>query len=186
MVDGIVLLLCIGTGFFVVNLIDPPQINFKSFVNYTAYLPFILVLFAGTGLYPGIMNSPTEDIKHYAGCTFFSFMAIIISVYLADMNNLEIISRIIKDSQNLAITAAFATALPISAVALPGFRELAKHTFSRFKWWGVPAVIYLDGESGYNIVDILLRLKYQRTAVKLYKLPLVGKLPRSTCTIISA
>ena len=76
-VDAIVLFLCIGAGFFIVNLFDTSNINFKSFINYSVYIPFILILFAANNLYPGIMNSPTEDIKHYFGCTFFSFLAII-------------------------------------------------------------------------------------------------------------
>ena len=159
-VDGLVLLFCIGIGFFIVNIFDKPNINFKSFINYTVYIPFILIIFAGVGLYPGIMNSPTEDVKHYFGCTFFSFLAIILSVYLADFNNLEIIGNIVKDSQKMAIAAAFLIAIPFATFALPGFREFAKHYFSRFNWWGVPAVVYLDGDNGYFIVNKLLRLKY--------------------------
>ncbi len=157
LVDAIVLVLCIGVGFFIVNIFDKSNINFKSFINYSVYIPFILLLFGVNGLYPGIMNSPTEDVKHYFGCTFFSFLAIILTVYLSDLNNVSFMNRIVKNSEDKAVAIAFIIAIPFATVLLPGFREVAKHFFAKFKWWGVPAVIYVDGSDGYFIVDKLLK-----------------------------
>ena len=37
--DAAVLLLCIGIGFFLVNLINHRFINFRSFVDYYIYIP---------------------------------------------------------------------------------------------------------------------------------------------------
>ena len=159
-VDALVLVLCMGVGFFIVNIFDKSNINFKSFINYSVYIPFILLLFGVNGLYPGIMNSPTEDVKHYFGCTFFSFLAIILTVYLSDLNNVSFMNQIVKNSEDKAVAIAFIIAIPFATVLLPGFRELAKHYFAKFKWWGVPAVIYLDGSDGYFIVEKLLTHKF--------------------------
>lgn len=159
-VDAFVLFFCIGAGFFIVNIFDTSHINFKSFINYSVYIPFILILFSANGLYPGIMNSPTEDIKHYFGCTFFSFIAIILTVYLANINEYTFLESIIEDSSGRAISLAFIIALPICTFALPAIREVAKHYFSKFRWWGVPVVIYTDKDSGDFIVEKLIKLKY--------------------------
>ena len=159
-VDAIVLFLCIGFGFFIVNIFDKANINFKSFINYSIYIPFILLLFGVNGLYPGIMNSPTEDIKHYFGCIFFSFLAIIITIYISDYNDVNFMQKIIKNSQDFAITLAFIISIPVATLALPAFREFAKHLFARYKWWGIPAVIYLHGKDGYFIVDKLINQKF--------------------------
>ena len=56
-VDALILILCIGFGFFVVNVFDTSDINFKSFVFYSVYIPFILLIFGCVGLYPGIIHT---------------------------------------------------------------------------------------------------------------------------------
>ena len=159
-VDILVLLFCIGFGFFIINLINPVLINFKSFVRYIGYIPFIMVLFAANGLYPGIMNSPTEDIKHYFTCTAFGFFAIVLSIYISENSDFQPINFFITDSKESGIAAAFAIALLIAIFAMPAFRELSKHIFAKFKWWGVPAIIYVGGKDNYFIVDKLIKLKY--------------------------
>ncbi|MCR5188160.1 MAG: undecaprenyl-phosphate galactose phosphotransferase WbaP [Treponema sp.] len=160
LVDALTLVLSIGIGFFLVNIFDTNDINFKSFVYYTIYIPFILILFACNGLYPGIMNSPTEEVKRFSTCTFFSSLAIILSLIISDYQGFELSQYLIKDSKDIAITIAFVITIPVATIALPAFRELAKHFFQRFKWWGVSAVIYGDGDSYQFIVDKLLRNKF--------------------------
>lgn len=160
LVDALVLFFCIGIGFFIVNCFEPSNINFKSFVNYTVFIPFTLILFGATGLYPGIMNSPTEDVKHYFGCTFFGYLAVILTIYISKFNNQPLAELILQDSEDKAVALAFIIAIPFATFFLPGMREISKHVFAHYKWWGIPAVIYLDGESGYFVVDKLLRLKY--------------------------
>ena len=158
--DALILILCIGLGFFIVNIFDSSDINFKSFVNYSIYIPFILIIFGCIGLYPGIMNSPTEEVKRFFFATLFSFIAIIMSIFMSDENEIQITKNIIKDSKSLALMAAFLIAVPFATIGLPGFREVAKHFFSRFKWWGVPAVIYTDGNNADFIIDRLSTRKF--------------------------
>ncbi len=159
-VDALVLILCIGFGFFIVNIFDSSDINFKSFINYSIYIPFILIIFGCLGLYPGIMNSPTEEVKRFFFATTLSFIAIIFTIIFSDTHEIQFAEKVIQDSKNLALVIAFCIAIPVATIALPAFREFAKHYFSRFKWWGVPAVIYTTGDSANVIIDKLTRNKY--------------------------
>lgn len=144
-VDAITLMLCIGISFFIINLIDHTFINFRSFVNYSIYLPLVLLVYNAAGLYPGIMASPAEDVKRFCICTFFSFMGIAMSIFVED------------NEEKIAVATALTLAVPIATVLLPGAREGAKHFFGRLRWWGVPAVIYSEeGESGEFVVKRLL------------------------------
>ncbi len=159
-VDGFVLFLCIGFGFFIVNLFVPSAINFKSFINYSIYIPFVLVLFGAIGLYPGIMNMPTEEVKRYCGVCFFSFIAIVISLYISNLNQAVYARYIIRDSSQIAVGAAFIVSFPFTVIFLPFTRHFAKKIFSKFKWWGVPAVIYTSKDSANEVINKLLKNKY--------------------------
>ena len=159
-VDALVLIFCIGLGFFIVNLFAAESINFKSFINYSVYIPFILLFFGCIGLYPGIMTSPTEEVKKFFFSSMFSFISIIFTIIISDENELRFNDLLIKDSHKLPLTIAFIIAIPLSTVALPAFREAAKHYFGRFKWWGVPAVIYTSKNNGNFIIDKLIKNKF--------------------------
>ena len=159
-VDAIVLILCIGFGFFIVNLFNTSDINFKSFIYYSIYIPFILLIFGCIGLYPGIMNSPTEEVKKIFFACAFSFAAIILTIFLGDEKELKLADFLIKDSGDTSLAVAFILSLPAATIGIPAFREFAKHYFSRFKWWGVPAVIYTDGDTANFIIDKLVKNKY--------------------------
>ena len=159
-VDALVLILCIGLGFFIVNLFAPDSINFKSFINYSIYIPLILLFFGCIGLYPGIMNSPTDEVRKFFFSSLFSFISIIFSLIISDENELRVADLLIQDSHKLQLAIAFIIAIPLSTIALPAFREAAKHYFGRFKWWGVPAVMFTSGSNGNFIIDKLIKNKY--------------------------
>lgn len=159
-IDAFSLFVCIGIGFFIVNIFDTSDINFKSFINYTLYIPFILVIYACIGLYPGIMSSPTEDVKNFFICNFLSFMGVIISILFSNNHdNYTFTDFFIKDSEDYAIIVAFILAIPFSVILLPAFREIAKYSFRKFHWWGVPAVIYCSNQDAYFIIDKLINKK---------------------------
>lgn len=143
-IDAIIVMCCIGFGFFVINLIDRNLINFRSFITYSIYLPAIIFVFFAINLYPGIMMSPEEEVKKFCISTFFCFIGIAISV-------------IIEADDKWAISAALALAFPVATIALPCGREIAKSLFARYKWWGVPVVIYSKGNNAKIIIDRLLR-----------------------------
>ncbi len=159
-VDIIVLILCIGLGFFIVNLFAIHDINFRSFINYTVFLPFVLLLFAFMGLYPGIMIPAAEQVKKYTISTFFGFSVIVSFVLVSSLTEADPAAFMKKNSGSIYIIMAFSLAFIMSMFLLPTFREFAKRKFSRFSWWGVPAVIYCTGNSADEVINKLNRNKY--------------------------
>ena len=159
-VDILVLILCIGLGFFVVNLFAIHDINFRSFINYTIFIPFIVLLFAFMGLYPGIMIPAAEQVKKYCISTFFGFAVITSFVIVSSLTESDPAAFIKSYSRNLPIIFAFFLAFIFSVFLLPTFRELAKRKFSKYSWWGVPAVIYCTGNSADEIIKKLNINKY--------------------------
>lgn len=144
-VDSAALFLTIGISFFIVNAVNPLAINFRSFVTYTIYFPLILIVFYASGLYPGIMISPAEEIKKIAISMIFSFTGIAFSILLENKEG------------KIAIIIALLIAIPISIFTIPTAREAARRGFGHFGWWGVPAVIYCTGDSGNTVINRLLK-----------------------------
>src|SRR5574344_368993 len=142
-VDAIILMISIGAGFFIINLINQTWINFRSFVTYSMYLPAILIVFYAASLYPGIMMSPEEEVKRFCICSFFCFMGIAVSI-------------VVETKDRWPISAALAIAVPFATILLPVGRELAKRLFARRSWWGVPVIIYSKGGNARTIADRLL------------------------------
>ncbi len=159
-VDILVLILCIGLGFFIVNLFSIRNINFKSFINYTVFIPFILLLFGFMGLYPGIMIPAAEQVKKYTISTFFGFCVIVSFVIVSGLTQSNPAAFIKKGSGNVEIIWAFILALIFSIFLLPALREFAKRIFCKRSWWGVPAVIYCTGNSADEIIKKLNNNKF--------------------------
>ena len=159
-VDILVLILCIGLGFFIVNLFAIHDINFRSFINYTVFLPFILLLFAFMGLYPGIMIPAAEQVKKFTISTFFGFSVIVSFVLVSSLTEADPAAFMKKNSGSIYIILAFSLAFIMSMFLLPTFREFAKRKFCKFSWWGVPAVIYCNGNSADEVINKLNRNKY--------------------------
>src|SRR5574344_1120081 len=143
-VDAIILMISIGAGFFIINLINQSWINFRSFVTYSMYLPAILLVFYAASLYPGIMMAPEEEVKRFCICSFFCFMGIAVSI-------------VVETKDRWAISAALVIAVPFATLLLPTGREMAKRIFAKRHWWGVPVVIYSKNKDATVIVDRLLK-----------------------------
>ena len=146
--DAAVLLLCIGIGFFFVNLANKSFIRFRPFIDYYIYIPAILAAFYAADLYPGIMNSPADDVKRLSICTFFGFCGIALSIFVEDAED------------KVAIAAALIVAVPFATILLPGMREAVRRFFGLFKFWGLPAVVYCSGKSGDLLVQRFLKNSY--------------------------
>lgn len=159
-VDILVLILCIGLGFFIVNLFAIRNINFKSFINYTVFLPFILMLFAFMGLYPGIMIPAADQVKKYTISTFFGFSVITSFLLVSSLTQSNPAAFLKKGSANVPILWAFILAFIFSVFLLPAFREFAKRIFCKRSWWGVPSVIYCTGNSADEVIIKLNKNKY--------------------------
>lgn len=159
-IDILSLVFCIALGFFVVNLFAINNINFGSFINYTVFIPFIILLFACMGLYPGIMIPPAEQIKKYTISSFFGMGSIVSFVLVSTLTDSDPAAFFRTYSENNLICLAFIIAFILSIFLLPTFRELAKRKFSKYGWWGVPAVVYCTGSSADIVIDKLNKNKY--------------------------
>ena len=143
--DALLVMLSIGTSFFIINLLNHSWINFRSFVTYWIYLPPALAVFYAAGLYPGISLPPAEEIKKFSICTFFIFIGIALSITVEEAE------------EKVPVMAAFILATPIASFGIPFGREIARHFLARRRWFGVPAVIYVKGDSGNFIVKRLIK-----------------------------
>ncbi|MBN1617303.1 MAG: undecaprenyl-phosphate galactose phosphotransferase WbaP [Spirochaetales bacterium] len=142
--DVITIMLCIGAGFFIVNAVDKHFINFKSFVTYWTYLPFFCLVYYIFKLYPGILLVPSEQLRSLFLANAFMFGGISISI-------------LVETDGREYLAAAFIVAFFFSTFSLPLSRSIArKWVFSRFTWWGIPAVIYGEGQEARDILDNLL------------------------------
>ena len=159
-IDILVLILCIGLGFFIVNLFAIHDINFRSFINYTIFIPFILLLFGCMGLYPGIMIPAAEQVKKYSISSFFGFSVITSFVVVSSLTDSNPAAIIRSYSGNVEIILAFFITFIFSIFLLPTFREFAKRKFSKNKWFGVPAVIYCTSSSADEVIKRLNKNKY--------------------------
>ncbi|MCR5290067.1 MAG: undecaprenyl-phosphate galactose phosphotransferase WbaP [Treponema sp.] len=144
LVDAFTIMFCICCGFFIVNAVDKSLITFRSFIDYAVYLPLILCVFFISNLYPGIMLSPSDEVRHLSLASALSFIGIAISIS-------------IEDSDRIAIIVALLIAVPVATICLPAARELARHSFAKCKWWGVPAAIFVNNDSGDAIIQRLLK-----------------------------
>lgn len=162
-IDAIAIFCCMGFSFLLVNLFVPQSINFRSFVYYSYYTPLILFVFYAAGLYPGIMIGPSEEVRKLSVCSFFCYFGIGLSILIQEPSSQSAVSKftyaIVKDSTSWAVIIALIIAVPVSAVGLPACREFARHIFGHFSWWGVPAVIYVSGDSGDAIITRLTKRK---------------------------
>lgn len=144
-IDAIIVMLCIGAGFFIINLFDREAINFRSFIKYSFYLPEIIFVFWAINLYPGILVAPEEEVKKFCISSFFSFLGIAFSVSLENV------------PEKWGIAAALALAFPFATVCLPVGRQIARSFYCKFKWYGVPVVLYSKDDRAKVVVDRLLR-----------------------------
>ena len=142
--DFIAIMVCIGAGFFVVNLVDRHFINFKSFVMYWVYLPFFLIVYSIFRLYPGFMLSSQEQTRNFFIANAMCFGGIAISVA-------------VETDGRSYIAIAFLVALLFASFALPISRRLVVRTvLSKMRFWRIPAVIFGgDNEKTRQLIDDL-------------------------------
>lgn len=156
--DALALFIAIALSFFLVNLFDGPvyTINFRSFIFYSIYIPVFLLVFAAIGLYPGIMVSPAEEVRSFFFSCFFCFLGIILSLFIPKFSETGFSIHYLKSySSNTQLFIAMILAIPFSTLLLPAMREITRHVFSRFRFWGVPCVIYASGSSADTIITRL-------------------------------
>jgi len=158
--DALALFLSIGLAFFLVNLFDTPEnvLKFNSFVYYSVYIPLILLVYMGMGMYPGIMVSPTDEVRKSFLTSLFCFSGIALNILTPGLSSLKYTQNyLINYSSEIRLSIALLLSIPIVTIALPAMREITRHVFARFKFWGVPCVIYCSGNSADTIIRRLLK-----------------------------
>lgn len=159
--DAVALFCCIGLAFLIMNFINPSAINFRSFVYYSVFFPLILVVFYAAGLYPGIMISPSDEVRKITIISGFCYIGICIAIIFFGKGDETlanaITESIVRDSNNWGVSCAFLMAVPISAIGLPCAREIARHLFGKFNFYGVPAVIYCTNDSAKEVINRLVK-----------------------------
>lgn len=179
--DILALLLSLCTGFFIVNLIATHDIEFRSFINYSVFIPLFLIVFGASGLYPGIMMPSTEQIRKFFFSCFFGFSGISISVFLFDSKNVGIAQKyLLSYSDDIALCCAFALAIPTATVFLPLMRELFKRIICKHKWWSIPVVVYCGSTKSTAVIDRLIAspfLGYKPAVIISEKTEIADKYP---------
>lgn len=159
--DILGLFLCIGFSFFVVNLFNNSILNFRSFIYYSVYFPPIVIVYFLADLYPGIMVSPPDEARRLAICNTCCFAAICASIILNErVSLLEYTKLLVADSSRRGVIYSFIIANPITIVGMVGIRDVGRHIYGHFSFWGVPAVIFCTGDSGKVVIKRLARRKY--------------------------
>lgn len=143
--DALVIWLCIGISFFIVNLINHSWINFRSFYTYGIYIPIMLAVFYAAGLYPGFVLPPEDEVKKFSICSFFSLTGIALSITVEEADD------------KWPLVSALILATPFAAILLPAYREFARLLLGKMAWWGVPAVVYVSGDSGRAVIERLVK-----------------------------
>lgn len=143
-VDFLMIMLSIGLSFFIINFIDRSLINFKSFVDYWIFLPFFFLVFYVANLYPGIVLSPVDEVRKFSLSSMFCFAGIALAVLLE------------PDSYDFILSGALILAIPIANIFLPFGRQVTRSIFSKFKFWGVPSVIYIKNLDNPTVIDRLI------------------------------
>ncbi|MBR5867350.1 MAG: undecaprenyl-phosphate galactose phosphotransferase WbaP, partial [Spirochaetaceae bacterium] len=110
---------------------------------YWIYLPAFIIVFYIAKLYPGIMLSPADEIRRLTISSACCFIGIALSIA-------------VETDGKIVIVIAMLLALPISIFALPLGRQISRTIFSKFKFWGVPVVIYIESMENTLVIDRLL------------------------------
>lgn len=163
--DYIALMLSIGFSFFFINLLYPEGINFRSFIWYTTYSPMMLIIYYAAGLYPGIMTSPSEEVKKLFICNSLCLLGLSVTILIEfgqfnALTNFIDPTKFIKSGERRGVICALLLSIPVSAIVHPATRELARHIFGKFSWWGVPAILYDTNGSSFEVCKRLLTRKH--------------------------
>ncbi|MBQ0166000.1 MAG: exopolysaccharide biosynthesis polyprenyl glycosylphosphotransferase [Treponema sp.] len=155
--DFIALLFSIAIGFFIVNIFVSDNIHFRTFINYSLYLPLFLLAFGAMGLYPAIMMPPTEQIRKTFFCSLFGFSGICLSIVAFNYNGFSLAKDFfITYSTNTALCCALLISVPVSTVFVTLFREFFKHFYFRKQRRVIPTIVYCyDIESAYLIERLI-------------------------------
>lgn len=144
--DCLMIMISIGFTFFVINFINDDYLWLRKFLEYGLFLPPMILVFYAAGLYPGILLPPADEIKKFSICLFFGFCGIGASIFIDDG----------AKNERWPMIIGIVSAIPVAIVLIPMGREIARRVFGKLRWYGVPAVIYSNGDSCYPVIQRLI------------------------------
>lgn len=116
-----------------------------TYLDYASFAPSIvifLLVFAFSGLYPGIATSPIEEFRVILHASSLSFLAVMGIAFFLREGILS--SRIV-----------FALAWVLTIVLVPLCRRFVRGWCSRQPWWGIPTVVIGEGSIGEMMLELL-------------------------------
>jgi Undecaprenyl-phosphate galactose phosphotransferase WbaP len=133
-----------AAGFFAVltRYLFHAQFLLSDWITFAPAVFIFIVVFAFSGLYPGIGGSPTDEFRIVLRASTISFFILIaISFFL--QTSLRF-SRIV-----------FCLAWILTLLLVPVSRRLVRGLCSDKPWWGIPTVILGECEAGVHMLSLL-------------------------------
>lgn len=167
-------LVCTGTLSVLVRYALEGQFRLTLYWELWPFLLVFLAAYALTGMYPGILNSPPQELKKLSQATSFSFVFLALTAFL------------LKGS-HLYSRGIFLMAWVTLLVCIPLFRTITRRLCAKRSWWGYPAVVFGSGPTARSVLNTLIlrpRLGVRPVAVMLdagdesldqmYGVPVIG------------
>jgi Undecaprenyl-phosphate galactose phosphotransferase WbaP len=107
-------------------------------------LGLFIIAYAIVGLYPGVANSPVDELRWTSLSTTLIYLVLVATLFLRREG--EIYSR-----------EVFIIACGLSIVLVLTFRALVRLIFAPRSWWGYPVMVLGAGETGAMVVQTLKR-----------------------------
>jgi Undecaprenyl-phosphate galactose phosphotransferase WbaP len=107
-------------------------------------LGLFLLAYAVAGLYPGVANSPVDELRRTSLSTTLIYLVLFATLFLRREG--EIYSR-----------EVFIIAWALSVVLVLLFRALVRLVFAPQAWWGYPVMVLGAGKTGEMVIKTLKR-----------------------------
>ena len=105
-------------------------------------LALFILAYAIVGLYPGVANSPVDELRWTSLSTTLIYMALVATLFLRREG--EIYSR-----------EVFIIAWVLSIVLILSLRALVRLIFAPCRWWGYPVMVLGAGKTGEMVIQTL-------------------------------
>lgn len=122
------------------RIITPGDVRF--YLEIFPGLTLFILAFAIHGLYPGVLLHPAEEMRRVFHSVSIVFLLVLCTTFL--WHNAASYSRSV-------VVVTWALGGPVVLAS----RKFARRVFSRYDWWGVPAVVLGSGASASRITNAL-------------------------------
>jgi Undecaprenyl-phosphate galactose phosphotransferase WbaP len=122
------------------RLITPGSVHF--YIEVFPGLTFFVLAFAIHDLYPGVLLHPAEEIRRVFHCISIVFLLVLCTTFF--WHNAVSYSRSI-------VLVMWALGAPAILLA----RKSARYLLCRYRWWGIPAVVFGSGASAGRVLNAL-------------------------------